>query len=132
VDAIEGWQGRLQARGVNMSMDNWKVKASTTEVPANDFESRYRKQKHGLKGADVTFSGYVDNDNNPFTDAGGGVRAGEKIACLAYLIKGGLVFTFTFIDIFDVETGDELEGKVQISVTAKTNGSWTYPGTITA
>jgi hypothetical protein len=132
MDAIEGWRGRIAARGVNISMDAWRIKASTTKVPANDFESRFRRNKHGLKGCEVEFSGYVDVDNNPFADAGGGTRAGEQIACDAYLIKGALLFRFTALDIFEVETKDEVDGKVDITVRGESNGSWTYPGSVPA
>src|SRR5262245_9037040 len=132
MDAIEGWQGRIAARGANISMDGWRVKSSSTKVAANDFESRFRKNKHGLKGSEVEFSGYVDKDNNPFADAGGGTRAGETIACDAYLIKGALLFRFTKFDIFEVECKDELDGRVDITVRGETNGSWVYPGSVPA
>jgi hypothetical protein len=80
----------------------------------------------------VEISGYVDADNNPFADAGGGIRAGEKIPCLAYLIKGSFVFTFSALDIFEVEVGDEVDGKVGLTFRGESNGVFTYPGNIVA
>lgn len=128
MDAIEGHRGRSTCRGVNISTDGWKVKTGAGEVPANDHESVYRKQKFGLRGAEVELHGYVDADNNPFADAGGGLRSGEQIACSTYLIKGSLVWTFSKLDLFDIECSNELEGKVEFTAKGKSNGPWTYPG----
>src|SRR5262245_24913244 len=115
-----------------MSMDGWRVKATTTKVPANDFESRFKKNKHGLKGCEVEFSGYLDRDNNPFADGGGGTRAGEVVTCDAYLIKGVILFRFTKFDVFEVECKDEVDGRVDITVRGESNGSWFYPGSVPA
>lgn len=108
-------------------MDAWKVKPSTTKVPANDFESRFRKNKHGLKGMEVEISGYVDADNNPFLDAGGGLRPGVTRTMFCYLIKGGWAFSGN-IDIFEVEVGNEVDGKVALTARGETNGAYTMPG----
>lgn len=112
-----------------MYMEKWRAKVMAGEIPANDFESRARKSKTGLIGADISFEGYFDRDNNPHDPTSRNIRAGaEDAPCLLYLVKNGLVFTAPLVNLFDVEISDDLETRADIVANGKTNGTFTYPG----
>jgi len=138
MDAIEGWNGRVKVGTFDLSMDSWKVNATATKVAANDFESRMRKNKAGLRGAAVEFSGYHDNDESPFLPAtpapgGPGLLVGETYDCEAYLIKGStLVFTFDSLTVFEIEESDAVDDRVNLMIRGETNGVFYYPGGIDA
>lgn len=126
-DVIAGHEGRVVLNGATLICERFRVRSTATEVPANDFESRNRKSTAGLVGAEVEIFGYWDRDSNPVTVHS--VKAGaENLACIGYLVKGGLAFTFTSINIFDVEVSDEVDSRAELTIRGKTSGSWTYPG----
>jgi len=127
--AIAGHEGRMVIQGVTFTAERWRVRSTATEVPANDFESRHRKSKGGLIGSEVEIFGYWDRDANPMVVHS--VKAGfEGMAVTAFLIKGGLAFVFSTLNVFEVESSDEVDGRVEMTIRGKTSGAWTYPGGI--
>lgn len=124
---IAGHQGRVIFQGTTFVCERWRVRSTATEVPANDFETRNRKSTSGLIGSEVEVFGYWDFDANPVVVHG--VKAGALgLTCTAYLIKGGLAFTFTVLNVFEVETSDEADARAELTIRGKTSGTWTYPG----
>src|SRR5262245_39762346 len=96
---IAGHQGRVLIQGVIFTSERWRVRSTATEVPANDFETRNRKSTSGLIGSEVEIFGYWDFDANPVVVHS--VKAGAVgLTCQAYLIKGGLAFSFNVMNIF--------------------------------
>lgn len=129
MSATSGTNGRISINGANIKLNKWTVRSSATKVPTYDFEDSHMKNQAGMKKSEVTMSGFFDVDANPHDVFG--IKVGDTLTnVIAYLIKGGLAFTFATFKVFDVEVSNDGDGAPQINISGDCDGSWTYPGAI--
>jgi hypothetical protein len=128
-DPYSGTEGRITCDGTIIYLEKWRVRESGTNVPANDFESDKRKNIYGLAGCDVEASGYFDRDLTPTADPPN-FRARSRVGDFKLFIDrvSGLCWNFPFLNIDEVETSDEVDGRVDFSIRGKSHDDYFAPG----
>lgn len=126
-DVIAGHEGGVYINDVIFTCDRWRARITHTRIPKNDYSSRKKRVKPGMYETQIEVSGYWDRDTNMHT-IHGLVGGAEITSVKGYLIKGGLVISFTTVQIVDLDLGSEVDGRMDCNWTGIVNGSWSWPG----
>jgi hypothetical protein len=134
--------------GTKINADTWKLAGKADDIPAVGFEdvaydgNVYDAGNTSLIYGDITFSGYWDFNQNPHTNPpnlriGAVLGNPNPLTGNAGLSNGGVAlyvsknnnkyFVFQSIRILALDVGGNLKTRVDLNVSAKSNGTIWYP-----
>lgn len=138
-----GKGGRVRVGGVNIRLDRWKVTTHAIDIPTTNFEDQdvagetFTSGITGPREGDVEFNGYYDLALLPFaanppmfvpgvyTPAGGIQLYPKKSA--TYITTAS--FNFTSVRVLQAAVDCDVNGRVNLAVSMKSNGVYVMPTT---
>lgn len=126
---VSGKKGKITLNGTTVKLKKWSVNPQSQDHDSTNFESEgFGEGLGGIREADVNFEGDWDSAQNPHDDPPN-IMDGEVITDVRLYIDrdNSLFFDFDEIRIISVPVNQEVRGVCQISVSAKTNGEFSYP-----
>lgn len=129
IKARAGFLGRVKATGVNLKLNKWSVTPRSEDIDTTNFESGgYEEGIGGVVGADVTFEGLWDAGQNPYDNPPLLVPGTIITNVYLYINKNETqFFLFPSLRIIQAPVNVDVPGKSTYSITAKSDGSFTFP-----
>ena len=133
-EPIAGTDGRVSVGGIELNFDKWQLSPRAADILTTNFESTdddgntWEEGITGIRGMDLTASGFWDLSQNPHTDPPN-LQAGEVISnVLCYVSKeNDKFFSIPFLRLLTTPVAADVNGRMEITITGKTNGKVQYP-----
>lgn len=124
---IAGTDGRVSIQGVNLNVEKFTVTPSATDIDGFNFESQgYDEGITGKKSCDIEFEGFLDATQSPFANPPDLIPGQIIGPGLFYTSKSlNKVCSFPLMRILSTPITNEANGRVNYSVSAKSQGPFT-------
>jgi hypothetical protein len=125
---IAGTEGRFQVNGQNLNLESWDCSLEAADLPTENFESNgFREGIFGFIGGEVSAEGFWDAGLPPHANPPN-LQAGTDLTNVKLFVRktGNRAYNFPSFRLLSVRTSNRADGRVNISIRGRSNGTLTY------